>query len=93
MVWIRALLLELCNDERPAEVFQDNKSTIIMAVQGGSFKRMKHLVCKEGFVRERIAAGEMKISYLPTGSMLADMLTKPLDKVPLQRFLRILRIK
>lgn len=93
VVWIRALLWELRNDDRTVEVFQDNKSTIIMAVQGGSFKRMKHLVCKEGFVKERIAAGEMKISYLPTGSMLADMLTKPLEKVPLQRLLRILRIK
>jgi hypothetical protein len=72
VVWIRALLNELLGPQsiiQPTAVFQDNKSTVIMAVQGGNFKRTKHLVCKEGFVRERIALGEMKLLYLPTESM------------------------
>jgi hypothetical protein len=97
VIWLRALLVELRGNisavTDPTEVFQDNKSTIIMAVQGGSFQRSKHLVCKESFVRERILNQEVKLSYLPTGSMPADMLTKPLAKVALQRFMRFLNIK
>jgi hypothetical protein len=79
--------------EAPTPVYQDNKSTIIMATQGGNFKRTKHILHKQGFVRERIANGEMKLIYLPTGSMPADMLTKPLGKGPMQRFMRTLHIQ
>jgi hypothetical protein len=95
VVWLRALLHELLGPESvssPTAVFQDNKSTIIMAVQGGNFKRTKHLICKEGFVRERILHGDMKLIYLPSGAMLADMLTKPLERIPMERFMRTLRI-
>jgi hypothetical protein len=76
----------------PIPVFQDNKSTIIMAIQGGNFKRTKHLICKESYVRERLLAGDMRLLYLPTSQMPADMLTKPMSKVLLHRFMSFLCI-
>jgi hypothetical protein len=36
----------------PIKIYQDNKSTIIMAMQGASFKRTKHLIGKETYVKE-----------------------------------------
>lgn len=79
-------------DTRPIRVYQDNKSTIIMAVQGGNFKRTKHMLCKESYVRERILNGDMELKYLETKSMVADLLTKPLGKFLLNKFLLTLHI-
>ena len=79
-------------DTRPIRVYQDNKSTIIMAVQGGNFKRTKHMLCKESYVRERILNGDMELKYLETKSMVADLLTKPLGKLLLNKFLLTLHI-
>jgi hypothetical protein len=93
VVWLKTLLLDLGIDILdPIPVFQDNKSTIIMAIQGGNFKRTKHLICKESYVRERLLAGDMRLLYLPTSQMPADMLTKPMSKVLLLRFMSYLYI-
>ena len=37
---------------------QDNKSTVIMAVQG-TFQRTKHLIERQSYIREGIKAGEI----------------------------------
>jgi hypothetical protein len=78
-VWYCNLLEDLgFKDVRPITIFQDNKSTIIMAVQGATFRRTKHLIGKQTFIRERIDNGEVKLSYMPTKDMIADILTKAL---------------
>jgi hypothetical protein len=93
-VWIRVLMRDLrVGNDHPVTVHQDNKSTIIMAVQGGSFKRTKHLIGRESFVGERIRDGDMVLSYLPTEQMPADMLTKPLGPVLLQKFMELVCVR
>jgi len=78
-VWYCNLLEDLgLKDVRPITIFQDNKSTIIMAVQGATFRRTKHLIGRQTFIRERIDNGEVKLSYMPTKDMIADILTKAL---------------
>jgi hypothetical protein len=76
----------------PTEVAQDNKSTIVMALAGGNFKRTKHLLCKESFVKERIESNHMKLKYIPTERMPADILTKPVSKPLLDRMLSLISI-
>jgi hypothetical protein len=93
-VWFRLLLSTLGIDvQYPIPVFQDNKSAIIIAMQGGQFKRTKHLLCKESFLKERIESGDIALKYLPTGQMPADMLTKPLGPTLLQRHLATLCVQ
>ena len=47
-VWYNLLLSDLNADfTRPIRIQQDNKSTIIMAIQGGTFKRTKHLIGRQ----------------------------------------------
>ena len=93
VIWMRLLMNELgYPPSGPTKVFQDNQSTIIMATSGGSFKRTKHLICKQSFVKERIANGDMHLCYLPTNRMVADMLTKPLPRALLQKLMTLLGI-
>jgi hypothetical protein len=80
-IWYSLLLSEIgLKNIKPITIFQDNKSTIIMAVQGGSFRRTKHLIGRESFVREKIRAGDIKLKYLPKANMMAHLFTKPLGK-------------
>ncbi len=93
-VWIRVLLKDLqAGQDQPILVHQDNKSTIIMAVQGGTFKRTKHLIGRASFVGERIRNGDIVLQYLSTDKMPADLLTKPLGKEAVKRCMAMVSVR
>ena len=79
-VWISELLDELnIIYNIPVIIYQDNQSTMIMANAGkGNFKRTKHISNRYFWIKQFLDSGEIKLIYLPTGDMLADLLTKPL---------------
>ncbi len=75
-------------------IHQDNKSTIIMAVQGGTFKRTKHLIGRESFVGERIRDGDIVLqNLLGTEKMPADALTKPLRREVVKRCMQMVCVR
>jgi hypothetical protein len=54
VIWLRQLLLDLgYAQDKPTCVYEDNKSTIMMAIQGGNFKGTKHMIRKEAFIHEK----------------------------------------
>jgi hypothetical protein len=60
-------------------MYQDNKSTILgIEKGGGSFKRTKHIKIRFFWVKALVDEGVLRIEYVPTVEMVADMLTKPL---------------
>ena len=61
-----------------------------MAVSGDSFKRTKHLIGKASYVKERIDAKEIKLKYLASKDMPADLLTKPVNKAVLNHLKQLL---
>ena len=63
------------------DVFQDNQSCILLAKNGraSSGKRTRHINIRYFFVADRVKAGEIDIKYCPTGEMVADYFTKPLQ--------------
>jgi hypothetical protein len=61
------------------EIYQDNTSTITLVTKGGGQYRTKYMRVRQAFVHERSVAGEVSVIYTPTGRMLADVLTKPLQ--------------
>jgi hypothetical protein len=64
----------------PAIVYQDNKSTLALAEKGRSTsERTRHINIRYFFIKNRISDGEVTCSYMPTGDMIADILTKPLQ--------------
>ena len=63
-----------------------------MAIQGGSFKRTKHLIGRQNFVRERVQNGDIVLAYLPTKDMPADILTKPVKRATLEKLKHLLHV-
>jgi hypothetical protein len=73
------------------ELYQDNKSTQLLMNNGRflSGKKTKDIKAKFFFIKDRIDAGEMKVTHCPTKEMWADELTKPLQG----RAFRLMRSK
>ena len=69
-------------------VYQDNTSTITLVTKCGGQYRTKYMRVRQAFVHERCEAGEVTIQYMPTGRMLADMLTKALQGAVFQYLVR-----
>jgi hypothetical protein len=71
----------------PAVIFQDNQSTMAMIHNGASKSdRTRHINIRYFWTKERVANGEMKIAYIGTDEMTADVLTKPLQG---EKFLKL----
>ena len=64
----------------PATVYQDNMSTIASVKNGKSNSdRTRHIAIRFFFISDRVTSKEINVEYMPTGEMLADILTKPLQ--------------
>lgn len=64
-----------------AIVYQDNKSTILLANNGpsSSSRRTRHVNIRYFFVTDCIQNGELRTKYCPTKDMIGDFFTKPLQ--------------
>jgi histone deacetylase 1/2 len=80
IIWTRNFLEGQGYKMPPAKVYQDNMSTIALVRNGKSNNnRTRHIAIRYFFVADKVRAGEISIEYLPTGHMIADILTKPLQ--------------
>ena len=64
-------------------IFSNAKAAIAIAENPVQHGRTKHINVKYHFIREKIEAKEVKITYIPTQAQLADFFTKSL---PTARF-------
>jgi hypothetical protein len=69
-------------------LYQDNRSAILLEKNGKMFsgKRTKHIATCYFFVTDRILAGEISPKWCPTGEMIANFLTKPLQGAMFWKF-------
>jgi hypothetical protein len=69
-------------------VYQDNQSAMLLEKngRGSSSKRTRHINIRYFFVADRIASREVKVEYCPTGDMVADYFTKPLQGTLFRKF-------
>jgi hypothetical protein len=91
MLWSLYFMESQGYDVEIVELYQDNKSTQLLMNNGrfSSRKKMKHIKAKFFFIKDRIDAGEMKVTHCPTKEMWVDVLTKPLQG----RAFRLMRLK
>jgi hypothetical protein len=80
VIWTRNFLMEQGYHQQPAEIDQDNKSTIILSEKGRSTSaRTRHVAMRYFLAKDYIERKEIKINYKSTLEMVADYLTKPLQ--------------
>ena len=72
----------------PSKVYQDNMSSIQLEKNGkaSSGQRTRHINIRYFFVTDRVTKKEVEMVYCPTGKILADLLTKPLQGSQFKRF-------
>ena len=91
VVWTREFLADLGFPQgEPTTIYEDNMSAIQMSKKGGgNFKRSKHLMVRQTFINELIDSGVLSLQYCPTNNMVADFLTKPVDRATLMHLLEL----
>ena len=78
-IWLRNLLKTFrMEQENPTEIYVDNKSAIALAKNPVFHDRSKHIDTRYHYIRECIAAQQVKLEHVRTQEQLADIFTKPL---------------
>lgn len=105
--WLRLLMTELglieSNDQSGTEIRTaenecaitvngDNQGSIALANNPVFHARTKHIDIQHHYIRDEITAGRIKLVYVPTTSMIADGLTKPLSHIKFHRFVDQLQL-
>jgi hypothetical protein len=69
-------------------LFQDNKSAILLEKNGkaSSSKRTKHINIRFFFITDRVMKNELSVVWCPTGDMIGDYATKPLQGAVFKKF-------
>ena len=80
-IWFRYYQIEQGSSSIEDVVLQDNQSAMLIHNHGqfSCRKRSKHIHIRYFFVTDRIKHKEIKIEYCPTGEMVANFMTKPLQ--------------
>jgi len=66
--------------KKPLLILQDNQSCIeLLNKERSTSERSRHVDIRRFWLKECIDQGTVEISYLPTGDMYANLLTKPLQ--------------
>lgn len=78
-LYLRNLMLELnLNDLSTIHLGTDNRGAKYIAENATCHSRTKHIATRYHFVRQLVKNDEVKLKYVPTTIMPADILTKPL---------------
>jgi len=80
-MWLRNFDREIKNQSNTVEIFEDNQSAIHLSSDNIFSHRTKHIEVRYHFIREKVLNKDIKLTYCPTDLMIADIFTKPLDRV------------
>jgi hypothetical protein len=88
ILWTRLFLEEQGYNVTENIVFQDNKSAILLEKNGkrSSSKRTRALNIRYFFITDQVEKGTLSVEYCPTGDMVGDFFTKPLQGEVFRKF-------
>ena len=86
--WTRYFLEAQGYKVRDNILYQDNKSAILLEKNGkaSSSKRTKHINIRYFFITDRVKEGDVSLIWCPTGDMIGDYMTKPLQGALFRKF-------
>jgi hypothetical protein len=80
-IWLRTLLSEVDYPQTEATIIHsDNQGSIALSGNPVAHSRAKHIDIRYHFIREHISKEEIKLNFVSTKRMLADVLTKALPR-------------
>jgi hypothetical protein len=81
VLWTGYFLKEQGFEVKDTKLYQDNMSSILLEKNGrsSSTKRTRHMEIRYFFIKDQVASKEVTIEHCPTGDMVADYFTKPLQ--------------
>ena len=74
------------NDPYVAQIKGDNQGALALVKNPHLHERSKHIDVQYHHIRDLEAQKRIAVSYIPTTDMVADGMTKPLDRIAFQRF-------
>ncbi|KAM0067227.1 putative RNA-directed DNA polymerase [Helianthus debilis subsp. tardiflorus] len=87
LAWVENLLKELGLPINVSpRLYCDNTGATYLCANPVYHSRMKHVALDYHFVREKVAAGTLRIHHINSADQLADALTKPLSRAPFLKF-------
>ena len=91
-VWLKRLLSDIPVDSdltKGMKILADSQSAMKLATNESINRRNKHIDISYHFVREVTNNGEVRLGYIPTSEMVADMLNKPLGRVKFEKLRKL----
>lgn len=88
-IWLNRLMSEVeKSPQKGIDLFCDNKSALQLAFNGSasSSPRTKYLEINDKFIREQLDKGIVRLNYIETNEMTADILTKALTPIKQGKF-------
>ena len=86
-IWLRQLMNDIAHKiTSPTIIYEDNNGAIELSKNAKYHNRTKHIDISFHFVRERVDLKEILVTYCPTNEMVADVLTKGLNKFLFEKF-------
>ena len=73
-------------DANKVQMLGDNQGAIALTKNPHLHERSKHIDVCYHFVRDLAEQGKLNVVYVPTADMVADGMTKPLQRVAFERF-------
>jgi hypothetical protein len=78
-IHLRRFLSEVLDQPSTTIIFNDNQGAGQLSKNHVFHNRTKHVDIRHHFIREAVERGDIKVEYLPTDQMPADVLTKGLS--------------
>ena len=96
-IWLKRLFNDMTGSDiksskSPVTLLIDNQGAADTAYNHGVNDRNKHIDIQYHFVREAVECGKVSFKYCRTEDMVADILTKPLERVKFQKFVSKLNL-
>ena len=85
VIWLKRLFSDILKLKHTPVLQVDNSAAVKLAQNPEFHRRTKHIDVKYFFVREKVIDGSIDISQISTEHQVADVMTKPLDRVRLSR--------